>query len=157
MPSARTGFYLPLAYRLFFLVIEPISALAGAYFCHLRQGEYLTLLHESSAPSGDVPLATSAALSQLANMYLFFALNEALVLRSTWDMRVWRTVLFGLLLGDIGHLYSHWALGSRIYWDVAGWNAADWGNVPFVYLGATMRICFLLGVGLGERKSAKKE
>lgn len=96
-------------------------------------------------------------MSQLANMFFFFALNEALVLRSTADLRVWRTVLLVLLIADLGHLFSMSELGPSIYWDVMAWNASDWGNVPFVYLGMTMRVSFLLGIGLGESRALKKK
>ena len=65
-------------------------------------------------------------------MYLLFAINEALVLRSTSDLRVWRTVLLGLLIADLGHLYSVRALGMDIYWNVLKWNKMDFGNVGFV-------------------------
>lgn len=106
--------------------------------------------------SSPVPLGTSIVLSQLANLYLLFALNEALVLRSTGDLRVWRTVLLGLLIADFGHLYSVSGLGSWVYWDVTRWNAIDYGNVLFVYLGASMRIAFLFGVGLTTSSKAKK-
>lgn len=147
---------LPLPYRLFFLVIEPISALVGAYYAHFRKADYLALTHPPTAPpSNAIPAGTSIVLSQLANLYLLFALNEALVLRSTSDLFVWKTVLFVLLLADLGHLYSVAALGGRVYWDVASWNAIDWGNVPFVYLGASMRLAFLLGVGLGGPRPVK--
>lgn len=57
-----------------------------------------------------------------------------------------------LLIADFGHLYSMKELGPRIYYDVLGWNAGDWGNVPWVYAGATLRICFLAGVGMGDSK-----
>jgi hypothetical protein len=150
MPPKRTtqgAFVLPLAYRLFFLFIEPIGAIVGAYFAHFQPDEYLRLTHALSTPS-PVPLSTQVALSQLGNLYLFFAINEALVLRSTHDLRVWRTVLFGLLIGDLGHLYTCHPLGIDIYWSVMRWNAIDWGSIPFVYLGASMRIAFLAGVGL---------
>lgn len=140
--------HLPLAYRLFFLFLEPVSALVGAFYTHFRQQRYLELLNNASAPAGQVPLSTSVAMSQLANMYFFFAINEALVLRSTLDRRVWRTVLFVLLVADVGHLYSMKELGPDIYYNVTGWNAGDVGNVPWVYAGATMRLCFLAGVGL---------
>ncbi|KAK8049846.1 hypothetical protein PG994_011576 [Apiospora phragmitis] len=154
--KSTAAFTLPLPYRLFFLVIEPISALVGAYYAHFRKADYLTLTHAPTAPSGDAILAgTSIVLSQLANLYLLFALNEALVLRATSDMFVWKTVLFVLLLADLGHLYSVAALGPRVYWDVASWNAIDWGNVPFVYLGASMRLAFLLGVGIGGGRPVK--
>ncbi|GFP52018.1 hypothetical protein TASIC1_0001017000 [Trichoderma asperellum] len=139
---------LPLAYRLFFLYLEPISALVGAFFTHFRQQRYLELLNTATAPARHVPLSTSVAMSQLANMYFFFAINEALVLRSTRDLRVWRAVLLVLLIADLGHLYSMKELGPSIYYDVAGWNAGHVGNVPWVYAGATMRCCFLAGVGL---------
>jgi len=144
------GINLPLIYRLFFLLIEPISATVGAYYAHFRPLDYLTLTHAASAPASDseIPLGTTIVLSQLANLYFFFALNEAIVLRSTADLRVWKAVLFCLLVGDLGHLYTVRQLGIGIYYGVSRWNAIDWGNIPFVYLGALMRTAFLLGIGL---------
>jgi len=156
-PRTAAAYSLPLIYRLFFLVIEPVAALVGAYYAYFGQDEYLRLTHAASAPS-PIPLGTSIALSQLANLYLFFAINEALVLRSTSDVRVWKTVLFCLLVGDLGHLYTVRELGPDIYWSFARWNAIDWGNIPFVYLGATMRLAFLANVGLGKgRHVTRKE
>ncbi|KAM4057173.1 NADP-dependent alcohol dehydrogenase-like protein [Hirsutella rhossiliensis] len=157
MSAQRIGFRLPAAYRVFFLLIEPMSAVVGVYFSHLRQTQYLQLLHAESAPSR-VPPSTSVALSQLANMYLFFALNEALVLRSTWDLRVWRTVLAVLLIADFGHLYAMKELGLNVYYTPAGWNISHLANIPWVYAGATMRICFLAGIGLqGSKRSQKQQ
>lgn len=74
---------------------------------------YLALSHSPpssplsslTAPTA-VPLATRLALAQLANLYLLFALNEGLVLRCTRNRAVWRTLLFGLLLADLGHLWT---------------------------------------------------
>lgn len=142
----------PVAYRLFFLYIEPVSALVGAFFAHFRQDDYLLLTHAASAPApGQIPTGTSIVLSQLANLYLLFTLNEALVLRSTSDPRVWKTVLFGLLVADLGHLWTVRQLGLGVYlpWNFARWNAIDWGNIPFVYLGASMRAAFISNVGMG--------
>ena len=149
--NSALSFALPFIYRIFFLAIEPISALVGAYYAHFRQDDYLKLTDVASAPR-TIPLGTAISLSQLANLYFFFALNEALVLRSTADLRVWKTVLFVLLVGDLGHLYTVRGLGPQIYWDFSRWNAIDWGNVPFVYLGASLRVAFLANVGLGSRK-----
>ncbi|KAH7631626.1 hypothetical protein B0T09DRAFT_260847 [Sordaria sp. MPI-SDFR-AT-0083] len=154
-----SAFSLPLLYRLFFLLIEPLSALLGAFYAYFDKKTYLELTHAASAPGTPIPLGTSIVLSQLANLYLFFAINEALVLRSTSDIRVWKTVLFCLLIGDIGHLYTVRELGLNIYWSPSTWNAIDWGNIPFVYLGASMRIAFLADVGLyksGKRLQKKK-
>ncbi|KAH7170173.1 hypothetical protein EDB81DRAFT_752727 [Dactylonectria macrodidyma] len=152
----QVAFRIHVIYRMFFFLIEPISALVGAFYSHFRQHEYLSLLNAASTAE-QVPLSTSVALSQLSNMYLFFALNEALVLRSTADLRVWRAVLFVLLLADLGHLYSLRELGAGVYYNVAGWNVSDVGNVPWVYLGATMRVCFLAGIGLGESRALKRK
>ncbi|KZZ91764.1 hypothetical protein AAL_06518 [Moelleriella libera RCEF 2490] len=156
--ASSKGFRLPMIYRIFFLLVEPVSALVGAFFNHFRQTRYLSLLHAASAPQFDsaLPLSTSVAMSQLANMYMFFAINEAFVLRSTWDMRVWRAVLLVLLIADFGHLYTMKELGPRIYIDVLNWNIGDWGNVPWVYAGATLRICFLAGIGMQDSRRAKK-
>jgi uncharacterized membrane protein len=156
-PKAKNAaaYSLPLAYRLFFLVIEPVMALVGAYYAYFNKNEYLRLTHAASAPS-PIPLGTSIAMSQLANLYLFFAINEALVLRSTSDVRVWKTVLFCLLVGDIGHLYTVRELGAGIYWSFTKWNAMDLGNIPFVYLGATTRLAFLFNVGLGKGLQLRK-
>ncbi|KAI1173961.1 hypothetical protein F4777DRAFT_418727 [Nemania sp. FL0916] len=148
---ADRGTFLPLTYRVFFLIIEPLYALVGAYYAHFRQDEYLHLTHAASAPgvSQQIPLGTSIVLSQLANMYLLFALNEALVLRCTNNTIVWKAVLLVLLVADFGHLYSLRELGPDIYWACTRWNAIDWGNIPFVYMGASMRLAFLSGIGLG--------
>lgn len=155
--TASASFAPPWPYRLFFLFVGPVSALAGAFYAHFRQGDYLALTHAPTV-TAPVPTGTSMVLSQLANLYLLFALNEALVLRATGDLRVWRTVLLVLLVADAGHLCSVGPRGPGVYWDVTSWNAIDWGNVPFVYLGAAMRVAFLAGVGLDGRKptAAKK-
>lgn len=144
----------PLLYRLFFMWVEPFSTVVGAYYAHFQPTTYLHLTHAVSAPPSDalLPLSTRVVLSQLANLYFLFTLNEGLVLRSTRDIRVWRTVLFGLLIADFGHLYSAYPLGFDMYWSFWKWNTIDWGNIAFVYCGALMRISFLLGLGLSDGK-----
>jgi hypothetical protein len=162
--SRSTTFSPPSIYRLFFLWIEPFSTIVGAYYAHFLPATYLRLTHALSAPlsaasSSDaslLPLSTRVVLSQLANLYFLFTLNEALVLRSTRDIRVWRTLLFGLLVADVGHLYSVYPLGPAIYWSFWKWNAIDWGNIAFVYCGAAMRISFLMGLGLSGGDSGPR-
>ena len=142
-------------YKYFFLYIEPISALFGAYYSFFQQQTYLDLTHKTSSPKQGIPVSTQVILTQLANLYLLFALNEALILRVTSDLRVWRTVLLCLLVADLGHLYSVNFVGWYVYWNVIAWNAIDWGNVAFVYAGATVRLCFLLGLGVSSSHKPK--
>ncbi|KAF8166016.1 hypothetical protein B0H34DRAFT_259864 [Crassisporium funariophilum] len=138
-----------LPYRLFFLYIEPISALAGAYYAAFQPDAYLKDLSFGSAPpSVALDVQGNMVLLQLANLYLLFALNEHFVLSSTTSLKTWRRLLMGLLVADFGHLITMSAVGSGVFWRVWEWNAMVWGSVGFVYVGATMRMCFLAGVGL---------
>lgn len=145
------SYQVPLYYRVFFLLIEPLFALFGAVCAGLYPGYYLAMTEHLPATTDILPLGTHISLRQLANMYFLFTLNEALLLRITTDQKVWKLLLLHLLIADIGHLYSVAPLGPAIYYDVTRWNAMDWGNVPFVYLGLTSRICFLLGVGVKSK------
>jgi len=146
-------------YKLFFLYIEPISALLGSFYAG-RPEEYLSLVIPSSstlktalsAPS----LEVSISLYQLSNLYLLFALNEHLVLSSTESLRTWKRLLFCLLVADFGHLATNLPLGLRIFWSVFEWNAMTWGSIGFVYAGAAMRLAFLFGLGL-KTESLKRE
>ena len=130
-------------YKYFFLYVEPFFALLGAYCAYFQPQTYLELTHSPTAPKYGIPTSSQIVLNQLSNLYLLFAVNEALVLRATNDVKVWRAVILGLLIADVGHLWSVSPLGAKVYWDVRSWNAIDWGNIGFVYVGATMRLCFL--------------
>ncbi|THH12069.1 hypothetical protein EW145_g235 [Phellinidium pouzarii] len=147
----KTGAKIPFfPYRLFFLYIEPISALLGAFFA-ARPAEYLSMITMQSqqqrlaAPSPSPQVAIS--LFQLSNLYVLFALNECLVLSSTESLRTWRRLLFCLLVADIGHLATMHPLGVDAYWRFWDWNAMMWGSIGFVYMGAAMRLSFLAASG----------
>ncbi|KAF2824890.1 hypothetical protein CC86DRAFT_296314 [Ophiobolus disseminans] len=150
--AAATPARIPAVYRLIFLWIEPASILAGAVYAHFLTPTYLDLTHAPTAPGLSVPISTQIVMSQLANLYLGLAILEASVLRATTDVQVWKTFITGLLIADIGHLYSVAPLGSWVYWQYWRWNAIDCGNVPFVYFLAILRSLFLLGVGFEKHK-----
>ncbi|KAJ7509608.1 hypothetical protein B0H11DRAFT_1253225 [Mycena galericulata] len=143
---------IPVLYKLFFLYIEPVSALVGAYYAAFRPREYLDLLSLPGASRLPPSLTTqnTMVLLQLANLYLLFALNEHLVLSSTTSLKTWRRLLFGLLVADFGHLISMAPLGADVFWRVGDWNAMVWGSVGFVYAGASMRMAFLAGLGIQD-------
>ena len=167
-----------LPYRLFFLYVEPVSAILGGLYA-AQPATYLSLL--TLAPTSTTPLPTiqsfkhlpassavdttavSMSLYQLANLYILFACNEHFVLSSTNSLRTWRRLLMGLLIADFGHLLSMVPLAldsassasgggwTGVYLDITGWNAMLWGSVGFVYVGAALRISFLCGLGLRRR------
>jgi hypothetical protein len=144
-------------YKLFLLYIEPISALVGAFYAGIKPDEYLGLLtlDAKSTISASPPITTLISLYQLSNLYLLFALNEYLVLSSTSSLKTWRRLLFCLLVADFGHLATMAPLGMGVYWRVWDWNAMVWGSVGFVYLGATIRMCFLAGIGLKDESTKR--
>ena len=149
---------IPLLYRLFFLYIEPVATAVGAYYAALDQKAYMHLTLPSVAGSvigTTVSTRESIVLYQLANLYFVFALNEALVLRATNDLKVWKVFLLGLLIADFGHLFSVHEVGLEVYWRFWEWNSRMWGNLGFVYVGATMRACFLSGIGFGGGQKRK--
>lgn len=146
-------------YKLFCLYIEPLSAIGGAIYAGLLPKTYLQDLMPSSTQfSHQTALETPVLMTlyQLSNLYLLFAINERLVLSSTDNIKTWKCLLFGLLVADFGHLLTLAPLGVDVYWKVWDWNAMMWGSIGFVYLGATTRISFLLGFGLGDVATVKK-
>jgi hypothetical protein len=146
-PSARIHPF----YRLIFLYLEPLSIFVGAIYAHSLQPTYLALTHSASAPgASDVPISTQIVMTQLANLYLGLGILEASVLRATSDVKVWRAFIIGLLIADVGHLYSVAPVGSWVYWQYWRWNSIDWGNVAVVYFLAVTRCCLLGGVGFGN-------
>ena len=98
-----------LVHRLFSLYIEPISALAGAFFALWDQQQPQCLTDAAAAPSALAaePLPSSSCqvvLTELSNLYLLFAITEAFALRSTANQKVWQSLLLCLLVEGFGHL-----------------------------------------------------
>jgi len=138
-------------YRLFFLYIEPATALLGAFFA-ARPAEYLALCIPHNTYTKPLltnpPVEVDIALYQLSNIFLFVALNEHVVLSSTDSMKTWRALLGCLLIADIGHLLTNLPLGVSVLWKVNEWKPDTYGTIGFVCLCAIMRIAFLSGLGL---------
>lgn len=144
-------------YRIFFLFIEPISAILGSIYAG-QPAKYLSLITLNPQPLNVQRPSTPVeiALYQLSNLYLLFALNEFLVLSSTRSLKTWRRLLLCLLIADFGHLATMFPLGHEVYWRFWDWNAMVWGSVGFVYAGALTRIAFLMGLGLGGSEMRRK-
>lgn len=74
---------------------------------------------------------------QLGNLYLLMAFLGLFVLNSTSEVKVVRSYLWALWLGDIGHVaFSCYGLGSERMMNPSAWNAMAWGNIVF-----TVSIC----------------
>jgi hypothetical protein len=86
--------------------------------------------------------------NQLASSYVLFALIEALVLRSTDDLKVWRAVVLALLVCDVGHIYAVWiemsTHGLIFPWL---WLQRDATTMLMSFMPFLLRAGFLLDVG----------
>jgi hypothetical protein len=153
--SARMPAQVALYYRIFFLYVEPVTALIGFIAAAFYPSFYLSELTPSAPLPATLDTATLVSLRQLANLYLLFAFNETFILRATNDLRVWRTLVLGMLIADFGHLATLTPLGLGVFWKVTSWGLMEAGHIAFVYMGAATRTCFLLGVGSGKKKSKK--
>jgi len=153
MPSPGTPTQkIPLLYRIFFLYYEPLSAFNGALLCHMNAPMFLRTMSSTAiyTPSHQV------IFDQLAATYLLFAFNEAVVLRLTHDLKVWKAMVLGILLCDLVHLYGSWAeLGTDMFFNPILWRWEDAINLGMLWSGVVIRVLFLMGVGFqGKGKKA---
>jgi hypothetical protein len=152
---------IPLVYRLLFTTLEPIAALFGAFLLLRNPAQFLATM----SPSAALSASKKVIYDQLAATYTLMAWNQAVVLRLAGasrddprTMRVWRGVMFGVLVCDAMHLYGSFeALGGDVFWSPARWRGEDWGNLAFLWAMAAVRLAFLFGLGLRGRHEAEVE
>jgi hypothetical protein len=155
--EAADAMYIPLAYRLLFLYIDPVAALFGAYLLMRDPARFLATM----SPAAALAASNKVVYDQLAATYVLLAWTEGVVLRiagtpraSGVTMRVWKGVLAGALVCDIMHLWGSWAaLGGEVFWNPIRWRGEDWGNLGFLWIIAAARLGFLLGAGFGSRRT----
>ncbi|KAF7557837.1 hypothetical protein G7Z17_g355 [Cylindrodendrum hubeiense] len=144
---------IPFAYRALFLYFEPFSALGGSALLHFFPSLFLNTMSLTAQYAPD----NQVIYDQLAATYVLFAFNEAVVLRLTNDIRVWRAILMGILLCDAIHLYGSWsALGSAVFWDPRAWRPEDWVNLGALWGQGFVRLAFLAGFGIQLDTTTKK-
>ncbi|KAH7117415.1 hypothetical protein EDB81DRAFT_668394 [Dactylonectria macrodidyma] len=144
----------PFAYRAVFLYFEPVGALVGALLLHFRPASFLNAM----APAAKYAPDNQIIYDQLAATYILFAFNEAIILRITNDLRVWRGILIGILVCDAIHIYGSWAtLGGTVFWNPRTWRLEDWVNLVSLWGQAALRLAFVAGVGLKQSAATKNE
>ncbi|MCJ1283956.1 hypothetical protein MMC26_003287 [Xylographa opegraphella] len=142
----------PLPYRIVLLYIEPVAAFNGAILAHFFPSYYLS----GMSPSATISTYSSPSqviFDQLAACYFLFAFNQAVVLRSTSDLRVWKAMVLGILVCDLIHLYGTWEALGAAFWDPRRWRVEDWVNLAMLYGPGGMRFAFLMGVGFGDENA----
>lgn len=144
---------IPLVYRFLFLYFEPAGALLGSLLMHFHPQPFLTTM----APALTYMESHQVVYDVLAATYVLFAFNEAVVLRMTDDLTIWKTMLLGILLCDAIHLYGSWsALGSDVFWNPLNWRWEDAVNLGSLWIQGALRVAFIREVGFSTRVSKPK-
>lgn len=152
--AASTLPHVPLVYIVFFLFLEPFFALTGAVLAHFDAPSFLNTFSESAVYTP----ASQVIFDQLAATYVLFAFNQAVLLRVAKDLRVWKTVLLGIVLCDVLHLYASWSeIGSAVFWNPGMWRMEDWTNFGLLYGPMGLRLAFIMEVGFEKENESKFE
>ncbi|KAK3197307.1 hypothetical protein GRF29_1536g1357842 [Pseudopithomyces chartarum] len=138
---------IPLAYRALLLYVEPLMAFNGSILCIF----FPRLFLHTFSPYLSYHADNQIIFNQLAATYVLFAFNQAVVLRVARDLRVWKTIVMGILLCDTIHL---WAGFDVMYKDGTAnplvWRSEDWVAVLSLLVPMSLRGAFLAGVGVQE-------
>ncbi|MCJ1310082.1 hypothetical protein MMC25_003743 [Agyrium rufum] len=143
---------IPFPYVVLLTILEPLAALNGALIAHFTPAAYLNYFTPFPTTLQRTFNTTYQPLaSQVAACYLLFTFNEAVVLRLTDDVRVWKGIVLGILICDLGHLWATYeALQAGLgggFWSLGGWRFEDWVNTGMILGPGLVRILFLLEVG----------
>jgi hypothetical protein len=148
--------HIPLFYRIFFLYIDPLICLSGIYiffFDHQLYIENGTPVAISSAKSTALTPFTEYLLFALGSYSLFVFTMQILLLHGFrnapggLNVRIWRIVMFGILLIDLGLIYCVYNVDPKGFWNVRSWDSGEWTNNGILGLVIVIRSAFLLGIG----------
>lgn len=147
-PKTGQSTAIPYLYRFLLLNVEPLFALNGAILVLFKPDMYLSTMTRGMLST--IQPSSRFIYTQLAGGWLFLAFAEGVILRLVDDLRVWRLLCLGILLGsDIAYCHScAQALGGWDVWlRVMDWTKEDWavslGTWPFVFV----RLAIVMGIG----------
>jgi hypothetical protein len=150
-PSASS---IPLLYRISFTYLDPIICLWGAYMDFIDP----TLVLSSHIPSPTPDIGHAMILKQRGGGMLNFGFLSAVLLRYTYDIKIWRIVQFAFFLVDLAYYWAVYeVLGEQGRLSVGTWRAEDWGSVAITGMAGVVRLAFLAGVGFDKGKKTLKK
>ncbi|CZT13382.1 hypothetical protein WAI453_013598 [Rhynchosporium graminicola] len=152
--------HISLLYRIYFLYIEPIFALFGAYLAVFDPSTFLigtlpgtvSRTLTSTTPSNTIPEIPVSPLLQMqlinvGALYILIAFAMGLALRFTRQKNVWFAVLTGMACSDIGHLYAVWLMDPARMAALGAWSWEEWVNYGLLFGGLFLRVSFMMGIG----------
>lgn len=146
----------PLVYKLWFQLIEPLFAINGVVLAVFYPQTFLRSIplpsgfDLSKATAANDPLTTSL-LFQLSGLFAFFALVEVTVTRAATDFRVWQCVAFASGFSDVIHLAgAHRMMGKTRFWNPLSWTGDEWATLAIFWVGLVTKTCLCFGLGVGR-------
>jgi len=155
-PKASTS--VPYFSRFILTVFEPLSTMYGVYLAFADPND---LMHNHfSRGTMQYEPQTQVLYEQLAGMWTYLALIEALVLRGFDDLRLWKRVCVCSLVCDV--LYFHAVAGPvggwLAFWDLARWTGWDYFINGLLLMLTFARLLVVLATGgLREKRGKASE
>ncbi|KAF2832210.1 hypothetical protein CC86DRAFT_451805 [Ophiobolus disseminans] len=153
-PPTPTASAIPLFFRLFFTYVDPLICLWGAYMDFFLP----RLVLSSHIPLPTPDIGHSMILKQRGGGMLNFGIISAVLLRYTYDVKIWNIVQVANLIVDLAYFWAVYeALSVQGRLDVGTWRKEDWGSVVITGTAGIVRMVFLAGVGFGKVRSGTRK
>jgi len=132
-------------YRFTFLWYEPIGCLSGVYANSFDPDRFLRVYVPDAArnPAHDI------LHSFISGAMVSFAIIQAVLLRYTDDVNVWKIVNVSMIAWEVCILYGcYTALASQGRLALGTWRMDDWMAVGLPTLVGMVRVLYVAGAGL---------
>jgi hypothetical protein len=145
---------IPLFYRIFFQYLDPLICVWGAYMDFFDP----RLVLSSHIPNPTPDIGHAMILKQRGGGMLNFGFVSAVLLRYTYDHKIWNIIQIADFLVDVAYFWAVYeVLSVQGRLGVSTWRAEDWGSVVITGTAGLVRLAFLARVGFGDgRKNGSK-
>ena len=144
---------LPPVARFVFMILEPISLVAGCVVPFWNTQHFVALQLPSNEKGIAAPEMTQTERMlalQLGNMFGLVSLIGLAILYGASEMGVVRKYLAACAIGDVGHLWAvYTGMGHKKFFDMQTWNDYAWGSIGFTSFLLACRTLYLTG-NLGQ-------
>ncbi|KAF2130327.1 hypothetical protein P153DRAFT_288345 [Dothidotthia symphoricarpi CBS 119687] len=154
---SRSTSPIPAFYYHFFTTLDPLISLSAIYMNFFSPETILGSAFAPSSPWCTVTPSHTMLMHQAGGAFAMFAFLMVFMLRATNDLKVWKYFEAGVLMTDGAAFWSLGnALASQRRLGVGEWRGEEWGTVVILVVVSVVRIAFLMGLGMEQRRVAKK-
>jgi uncharacterized protein YhhL (DUF1145 family) len=148
---------IPLFFRVFILYVDPFISLLAVYLCFFDPHAYIqngvpgTLL-SSTISNTIIPPLVEYIIMVVGSFSLCISAVQILLLHGFKDapnnlnIKIWKIVMLGVLLADMGLVYSVYHADPTAFMKLGAWKSGDWINNGVLGALIAIRVSFLLGV-----------